>query len=357
MEEKNSLFPWLELLEYPAFCVKDGKVAAVNTGATQHLLHPGMDIHEIVTDHWEKYSSFSDGSLYLTIYTSGVPCDACVTRTADYDLFTLRKDGDAERLQVLTLAAQKLRIPLSNVMMLTDVLLKELNIENGKRKQQANQVNQGLFQLLRIISNMSDAVSDQTLGFPGMETVDLRALFREVVEKIRAYSAGSGSRIFYSEPDAPVWGLADPEKLERAVSNLLSNAMKFSPRKSTITAKLTVSGDTLTFTVSNPTTENIPHHRFWSRYRREPAIENGQCGLGLGMTLVSSCATAHKGTVLIDQPEDKRIRVTMTIAIQNRDTGALRSPVMRISDYAGGRDKTLLEFAEVLSAEEYENIN
>lgn len=357
MEEKNPLFPWLELLEYPAFCVKDGKIVAVNTAATGRLLQPGMDIHEIVTDHWEEYERFTSGSLYLTIYTSTVPCAACVTRTTDYDLFTLRQDEDAEQLQVLALAAQKLRIPLSNVMTITDILLKELNLESGKLKQQASQVNQGLFQMLRIISNMSDAASNQALGFPGMETVDLCALFREVVEKIRALSAGSSSRICYTEPDAPVWGLADPEKLERAVSNLLSNAMKFSPKKSTITAKLTVSGDTLSFAVTNPTTEDIPHHRFFSRYRREPAIENGQCGLGLGMTLISTCAAAHKGTVLVDHPKEKRIRVTMTIAIRNRDNGDIRSPIMRIGDYAGGRDKTLLEFAEILPAEEYENIN
>ena len=142
MEEINSLFPWLELLEYPAFCVKDGKVLAVNTAATGRLLHPGMDIQEIVTDHWEEYNSFSGGSLYLTIYTGGIPCAACVTRTAEYDLFTLRQDNDAEQLQVLALAAQKLRIPLSNVMTLTDILLKELNEKNGKLKQQASQVNQ-----------------------------------------------------------------------------------------------------------------------------------------------------------------------------------------------------------------------
>ncbi len=357
MEETNPLFPWLELLEYPAFCVKDGVVVAVNAGATQRLIQPGITVSQIVTNHWEEYSNFQSGSLYLTISTGGIPCSAWVTRTPEWDLFTIRQDEDGDRLQVLALAAQKLRIPLSNVMTLTDLLLKDLKTENPKLQQQIGQVNQGLFQMLRIISNMSDAARDQALDFPGMETVDLRALCREVIEKIRALSAGSGSRICYTEPDAPVWGLADPEKLERAMSNLLSNAMKFSPAKSTITAKLTVSGNTLSFAVTNPTVEKISHHKLWDRYRREPGIENGQCGLGLGMTLISSIATAHGGTVLIDQPKDDRVRITMTIAIQKPVSGNIRSPIMRISDYAGGRDKALLEFADILPTEEYENIN
>ena len=357
MKETNSLFDWLELLDYPAFCVKDGVVIAVNTPATRHLLHPGLNIHEVVTDHWDTYNSLTSGSLYLTISTGGIPCSACVTRTPEWDLFTIRQDEEGERLQALSLAAQKLRIPLSNVMTLTDLLLKNLKTENTKVQQQIGQVNQGLFQMLRIISNMSDAVNNQILGFPGMETVDLRALCREVVEKIRALSAGNGSRIYYSEPDTPVWSLADPEKLERAMSNLLSNAMKFSPPKSTITAKLTHCGNTLSFAITNPTKEKISPHNLWNRYRREPGIEDGQCGLGLGMTLISNIATAHGGTVLIDYPKENRIRVTMTLPIQSGESGNIRSPFMRISDYAGGRDKTLLEFADILPAEEYEDIN
>ena len=357
MKEINSNFSWLELLEYPAFCVQEGKVTAVNTAAMQRLVQPGMQIDEIVTNHQKEYRSFSEGSLYLTITTGGIPCSACINRTPEGDLFTLPHDDDTNRLQVLSLAAQKLRIPLSNVMITADMLLKDISKENAKLQQQAKQVNQGLFQILRIICNMSDTVNIQSLGYPGMETVDLCALYREAVNKIREISAGNGSRICYSEPETPVWGLADPEKLERAISNLLSNAMKFSPRKSTITAKLSVIGNTLSFAVTNPLTENFSRRNFWNSYCRQPAIEDGQRGLGLGMALIGSIATVHKGTVLIDYPKEGRIRITMTIAIENQNNGDIRSPIMRIGDYAGGWDKTLLEFADVLSADEYENIN
>ena len=46
----------------------------------------------------------------------------------------------------------------------------------------------------------------------------------------------------------------------------------------------------------------------------------------------------------------------MTIAIQKATGSTLRSPVMRISDYAGGRDKALLEFADLLPTDAYDNI-
>ncbi len=75
------------------------------------------------------------------------------------------------------------------------------------------------------------------------------------------------------------------------------------------------------------------------------------------MTLVSSVATAHGGTVLVDHPSDTQTRVTMTIAIKKDNGTTIRSNVLRIGDYAGGRDKGLLEFAEVLTSDAYKNIN
>ena len=75
------------------------------------------------------------------------------------------------------------------------------------------------------------------------------------------------------------------------------------------------------------------------------------------MTLVSSVAAAHGGTVLVDHPLPNQTRVTMTITITTETTSAFRSPILQIGDYAGGLDKGLLEFSEILSTESYKKIN
>ena len=79
---------------------------------------------------------------------------------------------------------------------------------------------------------------------------------------------------------------------------------------------------------------------------REPAIEDSRFGLGLGMALVRSVAASHGGTVLLEQTSGTK--VTMTLAIRKDVPGTLRTPAMRIGDYAGGRDLGLLEFSETL---------
>ena len=75
------------------------------------------------------------------------------------------------------------------------------------------------------------------------------------------------------------------------------------------------------------------------------------------MTFVSAVAASHGGTVLVDHPTSTQTRVTLNIKIQKDNGNLLRSPVLRISDYAGGWDKALLEFSEILSADSYQKNN
>lgn len=357
MESINEQFPWLELIDRPAFCVKGGIVIAVNAAAENRMLRLGTDVRQIVTEHRDTYETFESGRLYLTIQAGGLPCNACVDRTKECDIFIIDQDSDDRQLQALALAAQQLRIPLSNVMTVADRLLVGLDKEDPDIQRHTKQINQGLFQLLRIISNMSDAGSYQDSRASGIASVNLTAVFDEIIEKVSAIAADTGRTVAYTGPHDPVFTLANTEKIERAVYNLFSNALKFSPAGSAIEAKLAKSGNTVTFTVCNPGGSPENAHGFWNCYRREPAIEDSRYGLGLGMTLVSAAATAHGGTVLIDYPSPEQTRVTMTIPIVKKQSSTISSPILRIGDYAGGRDKALLELAEILPTDFYDKIN
>lgn len=353
MEIYDNPSSWLALMDRPAFCVKDGVVIAVNDGALSRMIQLGTDVWEIVTEHREAYEQFENGSLYLTITASDLPCNASVTRTPQWDIFVIHQDVEDAHLQTLALAAQQLRIPLSNVMAITDRLLSDLDQADPDTHQQTAQINRGLYQLLRIVNNMSDSASYQSAKIPVMQTVNFTALVGEIMEKAQTLCTSTGITLSYTGPENAILGLANEEKLSRALYNLLSNAMKFAPAGSTVEAKLVKTGNQLSFTLCNDCADLAGEQNFWNRYRREPTVEDNRFGLGLGMTLVSAVAATHGGTVLVDHPSANQTRVTMTVAITKDDSGAIRSPVLRIGDYAGGRDKGLLEFAEFLPTDSY----
>ena len=149
--------------------------------------------------------------------------------------------------------------------------------------------------------------------------------------------------------------MADPEQLERAVLNILSNAMKFTPENGSIQASLTRRGNLLRLSVQDTgdgIDESIRAHLF-HRYLRQLTLEDSRFGIGLGMVLIRSTAANHGGTVLIDRCQGKGTRITMTLAIRQSKDTLLRSPVSRI-DYAGGHDHILLELSDCLPLSAFE---
>lgn len=345
MEKNKELRDWLNLLIRPGFYVEEGRITQVNAAAQGLLLEPGMDIGPLITSGLESYQNFQTGCLYVQLTLSGMAFHGCVTKDQAADVFILDADAGDTALQALSLAARELRSPLSAVMHGVQAMREENN-------PQAAALNRGLYQLLRLVGNMSDA--GRTPGNARMETADLTAFFDELFEKTAVFAQAAGIRLEYQGLSKPLLCLADRELLERAVLNLLSNAMKFTPKGGTVRVTLFAGGTSLRLSVwdSGPGIAQEIQGNLFSRYLRQPGIEDSRFGLGLGMVLVRSAAAAHGGAVLIDQPEGWGTRVTITVALRREKAEVLRSPIMRI-DYAGERDHALTELSDCLPVSLY----
>lgn len=338
---------FLDLLICPGFCVKDNRIIRVNQAAAAMLITEGTDVRSLLLTGSDAYEEFHNGSLYLQLNLAEGGWGACVTRRQDRDYFLLDQPQQDAVLQVLALAARELRSTMTGALVSAEQIANQLDPENDQAQEQFARLNRGLHRTLRLIGNMSDAE-----GWPSQNRQEIReigSLFDEIFEKARAILEQSGYRLIWEGLGERVYTLADREQLERAVLNILSNAMKFTPREGVIRASLSRRGRMLRLSIcdsGNGIPENIRGTLF-SRYLRQPGIEDSRFGLGLGMVLIRSAAAAHAGAVLVDQPEASGTRVTMTLAIR-QDTGAqLRSPLLA-PDYAGERDHALLELSDCL---------
>lgn len=342
----------LEMIDRPAFAVRDGIITSCNQMAKNRQIPEGQPVAQLLQTDSNSYSEFRGGILYLTVQIGWTSCGATVVRQEEEDLFLLDRDADQTQLQALSLAAQQLRVPLSDVMTLADQLFPDL--QEDIQKQRASQMNRALFQLMRLISNMADAERYTGPDAPCCENTELCSFFREIIEKAETSLEKTSVTVHFTCPEAPIFTIVDRERMERAVYNLLSNAVKFSEPGAKVEVKLTCNGKMACLTVEDHGSGIAPHVKgsLFHRYMREPAIEDSRFGLGLGMTLVRSVAAAHGGTVLLEETDGTR--VAMTMAIRKELPGTLRSPKLRIGDYAGGRDLGLLEFSETLPASAYE---
>ncbi len=348
MEQMNNALGMLDLLALPGFCVKDNKIVKINSLAASHQIPLEADITQLLLTGAEEYGEFRDGCLYLTLKLAGQPWGASVTRIGEYHVFLLEAEHEPTELQALALAARELREPLSGIMTTADRLFPVAVQNDPSLREQVSLLNRGLFRMLRIIGNMSDAgrVSSPALH---QETLDIAAFLKEVFEKAQDLVHHTQIQLTFEGPQEPIYCLVDSEQLERAVLNILSNAIKFTPADGLIEAKLVRVNKKLYLSVRD-NGSGIPENlrgNVYTRYLRQPALEDGRFGIGLGMAIIRSAASQHGGTVLIDHPDNRGTRVTMTMAItQSKDT-LVRSPMLHV-DYAGGRERGLIELSDCL---------
>lgn len=354
MEEQKDISGMLELILQPSFFVTHGTITMVNQAARQILLEPGTPITPLLGNNVEEYEAFEGGCLCLTLALSGCPLPASVTKVNGADLFVIDQSANQSELKAMALTAMGIREPLSDVMAIADQLLPTVDPSMDSQTQaRICQMNRRLNQLHRIVCNMTDAIQYTNDQPPRMTCQDICAVLSEVFDHAVELAAQGGFHLTYSGPREPIICMISAERLERAIYNILSNAMKHAPKGSTIEAKLTHKGRKLYLSIQN-SGDGIPNHllgSLHSRYRRTPGIESQPTGLGLGMVLIRGAAAAHGGTALIDQPNGTGTRVTISLTIQT--TGDTLRSANLWADYAGERDHGLLELSDVLGDELY----
>lgn len=354
MDQFHNAFGMLDLMPQPAFCVQNNTIIKVNPAAAAFLIETGTTIQPLLHTGREEYAAFHGGCLYLSLSIAGHCIGASVTRMQDFDVFTMEQDEADAHLQAMALAARELREPLSNVMTIADKLFPEVSSDDAATQEQVSRINRGLFQMLRIIGNMSDAGRYKTDTGRNLEIRDISAVLDEIFHRATVLAEHAGITLEYRGYPESVYTLTDAQKMERAVLNIVSNAIKFTPSGGTVTAELSRRGLRMYLSVSDTGSgiaENLRGSIF-NRYAREAGVEDSRYGLGLGMVLIRSAATLHGGTVLVDHPEGCGTRITLSLAIR-QGSATVRSPRMMI-DYAGERDHGLIELSDVLPAHLYD---
>ncbi len=355
MGQNAAVTNMLNLLAYPAFSVADGKISYSNEAAAALFILPGMSIDALLETGQEEYASFRSGHLYLTLLLGNTLRDATVMSIEGSHIFLLSEASSASHLQAISLAAQQLRMPLSDILASASLLFPNNALKGDARAQKhIAQINHSLHQLLRLVGNMSDAARYAQSPNANIATVEAASLFEEVMEKAGVLLSSANIHLVYTGPSVPVYLLADAEQIERAIYNLISNAVKFSPKGSTLTASLTLRNQLLLFTLSDPG-EGIAQQvqgNVFNRYLRQPGLYDSRFGAGLGLAIVHSVATAHGGTVLLETPATGGTRITMTLKIRQPNAAVVRSTPLSI-DYAGGHDHGLLELSDVLPSDLY----
>jgi len=205
------------------------------------------------------------------------------------------EDSARAQRQLVSDASHELRTPLTSLRTNIEVLARDEALPPGEREQLLRDVTEQLTEMTALIAELVElARGDLAPADP--EDVRLDLLTAEAIERTRRNRPGVSFQADLDE--SLIRGV--PATVERAVSNLLDNAAKWSPPGGVV--EVTLRDGELTVRDYGPGIDEDDLPFVFDRFYRAPAAR-GMPGSGLGLAIVRQVAEAHGGTVVADRAE------------------------------------------------------
>jgi signal transduction histidine kinase len=236
--------------------------------------------------------------------------------------------GEEARRQLNADIAHELRTPLTIIEGTVDGILDGVFQPD---KEHLNIVKEQTALLTRLIRDLRDLslIESGQLKLE-LKPVDLADLVRRKISQVEIAAQEKGIRLDFSAPDALPKVLGDSARIEQALSNLLTNAIRYTPQGGTITCTVAnkdngvadrVNGHHLLVLVKDTgegiPAENLPHifERF---YRVDSSRGRSEGGTGLGLAIVKQIVEAHDGMVWVESDLNKGSTFYIAIPVKEK---------------------------------------
>ena len=191
--------------------------------------------------------------------------------------------------QLVADASHELRTPVTSLRANVEVLQQSPTLPERERERLLSDVVEQLHHLTLLINDVIELARGDEPS-PAREEVRFDHIASEAIERMRLHAPGAAI-----EADLhPTLVMGDPARLDRAVSNLLDNALKFGPREGPI--EVSLAGGELTVRDHGPGIASSELAHVFDRFYRGAGARSAP-GSGLGLAIVRQVAETHDGSV------------------------------------------------------------
>jgi signal transduction histidine kinase len=226
--------------------------------------------------------------------------------------------------------AHEMRTPLHATLNWIEVLRET---DDPKTKKQAlASIERSMRLQVRMIDDLLDVskISARKL-FLELQEVDLATVVRNALEMVVPEATGKGIKLELSLEPGSIPMHADPARLQQVVSNILSNAIKFTGKGGKVSVDVAAAGEQAEIRVTDTgdgiSPDVLPH--IFERYRQgDSSVNQRECGLGLGLTIAGHLVELHGGTIDAESPGKglgATFRVRLPLTPTSREKTSLSS--------------------------------
>jgi cell cycle sensor histidine kinase DivJ len=237
--------------------------------------------------------------------------------------------------------SHELRTPLNTIMGFSDIMRTRLfGPLPAKYGEYADLIHDAGRHLLDLINDVLDVSKIEAERFQlQVERLDARDPVSAALRLMRVQADEAGLSLRAVLPPEPLDIEADPRALKQIALNLLSNALKFTPRGGQVTATLQAQGETMELMVADTGVGIAPEDlaRLGRPYEQAGDVRQRAKGTGLGLSLVRGLAELHGGEMVIESTLGEGTSVTVRLpgVVQIAETA--QRPSAQVIAFNGGR--------------------
>jgi signal transduction histidine kinase len=216
----------------------------------------------------------------------------------------IRRDRDRSR-EFLADVSHELRTPIAALRTFNELLTKGAADDPSARAEFLETSRAQLERLDWLAQNLLELSKlDSGLVLLDLRPEDLRSAVEQAVDQARATARRRGVELTMDGPDAPIQIRHDPVRIGQVVTNLVGNAIKFTPRGGAVRVQVRAEpegGASITVADTGIGIDPAELPRIFDRFfRGSRASEARGSGSGLGLAIVRSIVEMHGGTVGVE---------------------------------------------------------
>ncbi|HMC56696.1 MAG TPA: PAS domain-containing sensor histidine kinase [Gemmatimonadaceae bacterium] len=224
------------------------------------------------------------------------------------------------RDETVGVVAHDLRNPVSAVKMLASALMtgEEWETLSAERRERVRLIREAALQMDRLIQDLLDITRVESGRLAvNPQTFTIVALLDTALQTLRPLVEEAGLSLVVDVPSTLPDVSADPERVRQVVSNLIGNALKFTPSGGRISVTAAQDADMVRVTVrdtgSGISREQLPH--LFERYWEGTPTAIRSKGAGLGLPISRGIVNAHGGRLWVESEPGQGASFHFTLPI------------------------------------------
>lgn len=268
---------------------------------------PGISLRNIAVAPGESLLPVPDVLVEGRVFSPCVrilPSDSAASTTVALRDVTDRRLAEARRLDFYSIIAHDVRSPIASVLLRLDRAFRGTHgVLPAGHIADLRKIQDNLRALVGMINDFLELARLEGIGYKiERKPVDLAELIRATMDDFLPLLESRQLSWKAIGLDTKAFVRGDRQRLAQVITNLVSNAVKFTPEQGTITTALVVTADYVEASVED-TGRGIPKHELptlFDRFTWAQESPSETAGAGLGLMIVRELVQAHSGVVGVE---------------------------------------------------------